>query len=271
VYNEPKVRKLLSKAERGGSMSGKGKKRKGVKLFINPILLVALLVVLVAIGIAAGSYLYSSSRAAKTAPPSRTKTETEMVILEEPFLGSPDAPVTIIEFSDFQCPFCGAVSGHNQEVIQYLRSRDSNWEPIVPKLKPYIEAGQVKFVYRNFAFLGPESQWAAEAAECAHEQGRFWEYHDKLFANQRGENQGAFSKENLKRFAAELGLDAKVFNMCLDSGKYAEEVQDDHEEGQRLGVRGTPAFFINGRLVSGAQPFSVVKGIIEEELQKTKE
>lgn len=185
---------------------------------------------------------------------------------EEPTLGSPDARVTVIEFSDFQCPFCGAVAGENREVIDYLRSKDPSWEPIVPNLKPYIEAGQVKFVFRNFAFLGPESEWAAEAAECAHEQGQFWKYHDKLFANQRGENEGAFNKDNLKRFAAELGLDTKAFNRCLDSGRYAQEVQDDKEEGQRLGVRGTPAFFINGELVSGAQPFSAVKQMIDSEL-----
>ena len=230
------------------------KARKERKSFRKAIVITTLLALVVAGGLIAGHYLQLRQNSSGG------------LVAEEPTLGSPDAPVTIIEFADFQCPFCAAVAGKNWRAIEYLRSKDPDWEPIVPNLKPYIEAGQVKFIFRNFPFLGPESQWAAEAAECAHEQGRFWDYYDKLWANQKGENTGAFSKENLKRFAAELGLETKAFNRCLDSGKYAEEVRDDKEEGQRLGVRGTPAFFINGQLVTGAQPFSAVKQLIEREL-----
>lgn len=214
------------------------------------------------------------ARPAKTEEPSPAegapKAQME-IATAQPTLGNPDAPVTIVEFADFQCPFCGAESGQNQDVIQYLRSRDPNWEPLEPNLEPYIESGKVKLIFLNFVFLGPESEWAAEAAECAHEQGRFWEYYEELFASQRGENEGAFVKENLKRFAAELGLDGKTFSECLDSGKFAEEVRDDTEEGQRLGVRGTPTFFINGRMLVGAQPFSKFKRIIDEELEKASE
>lgn len=232
---------------------------------------ITIILVLAAGGAIGSWYLYSHFRTSKPTASEPTQTQEGLCVMEaatEPTKGCADAPVVIIEFSDFQCPFCGAVAGGNQKVISYLRSRDPGWEPIVPNLKPYIDAGQLKFIFRNFAFLGPESQWAAEAAECAFEQGKFWEYHDKLFSNQRGENEGAFSKDNLKRFAAELGLDTKAFNSCLDSGKYAEEVQEDTDEGKKMGVTGTPTFFINGQLVSGAQPFSVVKQIIEEELKK---
>ncbi|MDP3026471.1 MAG: DsbA family protein, partial [Nanoarchaeota archaeon] len=104
-------------------------------------------------------------------------------------------------------------------------------------------------------------QKAAEASECAHEQDKFWEYHDKLF-----ENQNALTVEDLKKYASDLKLDTIKFNDCLDSGKYESEVQKDLSDGQKYGVSGTPAFFINGKLISGAQPFSVFQQIIEEEL-----
>lgn len=118
------------------------------------------------------------------------------------------------------------------------------------------------------AFLGPESQWAAEASECAAEQGRFWEYHDLLYARQSGENQGAFSKDNLKRFAEEIGLDTKAFNACLDAGKYAAQVQADTAFAKALGISGTPAFLVNGQPVVGAQPFEAFRSLFEAALEE---
>jgi len=126
----------------------------------------------------------------------------------------------------------------------------------------------VRIGYWHFAFLGQESQWAAEASECAAEQDAFWEYHDYLFDNHGGENQGAFSKENLKRFADELGLDTKAFNECLDSGKYTQVVQSETTAGQQLGVQSTPTFLVNGQPVVGAQPFEVFEQVIEQILNQ---
>ena len=116
------------------------------------------------------------------------------------------------------------------------------------------------------SFLGPESQWAAEASECAAEQEAFWVYHDRLYDRQSGGNQGAFNQDNLKRLAAELGLDGAAFNTCLDSGKYASLVRTETATVQSLGVRGTPAFLVNGRPLVGAQPFEVFQQIIEGEI-----
>lgn len=116
------------------------------------------------------------------------------------------------------------------------------------------------------AFLGPESQWAAEASECAADQGRFWEYHDLLYAGQNGENLGAFSKANLKKFAVELGMDAEAFALCLDTGKYAAQVRADTAFAQSLGISGTPAFLVSGRPIMGAQPFETFRTLIEAEL-----
>ena len=116
------------------------------------------------------------------------------------------------------------------------------------------------------AFLGPESQWAAEASECAADQGAFWAYHDRLYDRRAGENQSAFSQDNLKQFAADLGLDTATFNSCLDSGKYASLVRTETATAQSLGVRGTPAFLVNGRPLVGAQPFEVFQQAIEAEL-----
>ena len=114
--------------------------------------------------------------------------------------------------------------------------------------------------------MGQESQWAAEASECAADQDAFWEYHDYLFENHAGENQGAFSKDNLKRFADELGLDTQAFNECLDSEKYTQVVQNETNAGRQIGVQSTPTFLVNGQPVVGAQPFDVFQQIIEERL-----
>ena len=121
----------------------------------------------------------------------------------------------------------------------------------------------VRIGYWHFAFLGQESQWAGEASECAAEQEAFWEYHDYLFDNHGGENRGAFSKDNLKRFADELGLDSEVFNECLDSGRHSQIVQQETATGQQIGIRSTPSFLVNGQPVIGAQPFEAFQQVID--------
>src|SRR3989344_1080322 len=136
-----------------------------------------------------------------------------------------------------------------------------------PKTPSVEERGDsLKIRWRDFAFLGEESFKAAEAARCAGEQGKFWEYHDYLFNHQNGENDGAFADKNLKSFAKTLGFNETAFNSCFDSGKYRKAVEDATAEGKTFGVNGTPATFVNGILVPGAQPFSVFQKIIEEEL-----
>jgi len=140
-------------------------------------------------------------------------------------LGSPDAPVTIVGYSDFQCPFCARFALTTMRQIE----------------EEYVASGKAHFVFRHFAFEGQESIWAAEAAECAAEQDAFWDYHDLLFLNQ---GRVAFTTENLKGFARELGLNTASFNSSLDSGKHAEKVAADKAEGQRIGVTSTPTFFV---------------------------
>lgn len=114
----------------------------------------------------------------------------------------------------------------------------------------FVSTGQVKVQARTFAFMGEESLLAAQAAECASDQGRLWDFHDTLFANQRGKDQGAFSPENLKRFAEALELDTVAFGSCLDSAKYASKVTEDTEAGRQLGVGSVPTVFVNGQPVS---------------------
>lgn len=169
------------------------------------------------------------------------------------FIGDPNAPVTIIEFADFQCPFCGRFASGAGRQIDLL----------------YIQTGKVRLGYQHFAFLGQESFWAAEASECANDQEAFWPYHDLLFASQNGENQGAFSKDNLKNFAASLNLDSTAFDACLDSGKYTEVVQSEANAARVLGVQSTPTFLINGQPLVGAQPFDVFQPMIEGILGST--
>lgn len=164
-------------------------------------------------------------------------------------LGFPNALVTMVELSDFQCSFCRKF-----------------WAETLPRLKEiYIKNGKVRFAYQHFAILGEHSFAAAQAAECAREQEKFWPYHDKLFESQGGL---AFTDAKLKRYARELGLDAGAFTQCLDSGKYRQKVEDETKLGLQLGARGTPTFFLNGRMLPGAQPFEVFQAAIEEALAK---
>ncbi|MBN2146594.1 MAG: thioredoxin domain-containing protein [Anaerolineales bacterium] len=127
----------------------------------------------------------------------------------------------------------------------------------------YIQNGSVRIGYIHFVFLGEESYWAAEASECAAEQDAFWEYHDYLFDNHGGENQGAFSQENLTGFATELGLDTDAFSECLQSGRYTELVQAQTEMAGGIGVRSTPTFLMNGQGIVGAQPYEVFQQAID--------
>jgi protein-disulfide isomerase len=167
-----------------------------------------------------------------------------------PTRGSDKAPVTLVEFSDFRCSFCRKF-----------------WQTTLPLLdKKYISTGKVKFIYRHFAVLGRPSELAAQAAECAGEQGKFWEYHDKLFAS--AGSPLAFIDGKLKGYATELGLKSEAFNQCLDSGKHLKKVKGETAVATLLGARGTPAFFLNGQLIVGAQPFEVFESLIEEALKK---
>lgn len=135
-------------------------------------------------------------------------------------------------------------------------------------IKEYVDTGKATLVYMNSAFLGQESVWAAQAAECAADQGKFWQYHDLLFARQNGENQGAFTEDKLIGFAQEMGLDMTKFQPCLKNDQTLARVQADVQEGQAAGVRGTPTFFINGQALVGAQPIEAFRSAINQALKQ---
>ena len=135
-----------------------------------------------------------------------------------------------------------------------------------PVLQSYVDAGQINIVYKHSAFLGQESVWAAQAAECAADQGKFWEYHDLLFDKQNGENVGTFTKENLMAYAKELGLDSTKFDPCLQNDETYQRVVSDTNEGRQVGVTGTPTFFINGQPLVGAQPAQAFQAQIQAAL-----
>ncbi|MEK6937156.1 MAG: DsbA family protein [Nanoarchaeota archaeon] len=173
------------------------------------------------------------------------------------FLGNEDADITIIEFSDYQCPFCRRF-----------------YTETFPLLKEnYIKKGEVKFVYRDFPLsFHPSAQIAAESTECAKEQGRFWEMHDKIFdeQNRLGQETVQFTKEDLKNWAIQIGLDSAKFNICIDSNKYKEAVEEDFSEGLSYGVQGTPTFFIikeNSdafKRIDGSQPYNQFEQVLNE-------
>src|SRR5687767_11698525 len=170
------------------------------------------------------------------------------VAASNPTQGSSSAPVTLIEFSDYQCPFCQRV------------------EPTLKRLRAAY-GDKLRIVWKDFPLtqIHPQAFKAGEAAHCAGDQGKFWEYHDRLFANQQ-----ALQPADLKKHAADLGLDAAAFGTCLDSSKHGERVRDGVSQGTALGVNSTPTTFINGRRLSGAQPYEVFVAAIDEELSRAK-
>jgi len=163
-----------------------------------------------------------------------------------PSKGPDDAPVTLVEFSDFECPFCSRFQATLKQVQETY-------------------GDQVRIVYRQFPLtsIHPNAQLAAEASLCADAQGSFWEMHDAIF-----EVRGKVGADGLKKMAADLGLDSEVFDSCLDSREFQAQVAEDLEAGRQAGVTGTPAIFINGRFLSGAQPFDVVSRVIDDELTR---
>ncbi|HLC54044.1 MAG TPA: DsbA family protein [Candidatus Nanoarchaeia archaeon] len=171
-------------------------------------------------------------------------------IANAPVKGNASAPVTIVEFSDYQCPFC-------ERAYQTLKQIDTE----------YIKTGKVKLVYMDFPLsFHPNAEPAARAARCFEKvkggsDAEFFKYHDKLF-----DNQASLSDENYKKWAAEMGANAAQFNLCFDNNEFADEVQADESYGASIGVSGTPAFFVNGKLLSGAQPYGAFKTAIDAEL-----
>ncbi|MEK7546558.1 MAG: thioredoxin domain-containing protein [Patescibacteria group bacterium] len=157
-------------------------------------------------------------------------------------LGDPKAQVAIIEYGDYQCPFCARFFDTTEQSIR----------------QNYIESGKAKMVFRNFQFLGAESELAAQAAECAKDQGNFWAYHDAIYEAELKdgrENNGNLKKDLFIQIAKDLKLDVSSFTSCYDSGKYADLIKKDTSEGASLGINSTPTTFVNGQKISGAQPF----------------
>jgi protein-disulfide isomerase len=171
---------------------------------------------------------------------------TDIATAGFPSHGPANAPVTIIEFADFECPFCGGLYKTLKVVEQSYPEK-------------------IRFVYRQFPLttIHPHAQKAAEASLCANDQNRFWEFYDSMFSNQE-----KLAVDDLKQRAVDMKLNTATFNTCLDSGSKAGAITKDAEEGRAAGVSGTPAMFINGRFLGGNQPFAEIREIIEDELQR---
>ena len=171
--------------------------------------------------------------------------------LDGSVMGQEAAPVTITEWGDFQCPSCGQFERNVASVLK----------------TDYVAPGLARFAFRDYAFIGPESFRAAEAAACANDQGAFWPYHNTLYLNQHGENQNAFSDERLKAIAQALGLDTAAFNACFDSGTFRDAVVQSTAEGTALGVNSTPSIFVDGTKIPW-EGWDKLKQAIDAELAK---
>jgi len=166
--------------------------------------------------------------------------------------GPVDAPVKIVEYADFGCTFCRQFALNQGKQLQ----------------QEYEKTGKVRFDSRSFIIEGPSTRDAANAALCAAEQGRFWDYQDVLYGKSgTGQPQAVFAKAALKNYGAQVGLDATKFNACVDTGQYLPEVQRQHNEGAARGVKATPSFFINGKKIEGAAPYAEFKAAVDAALK----
>jgi len=174
-----------------------------------------------------------------------------------PILGNPNAPITLVEFGDYQCHFCNVFFHSTEEDI----------------LKKYVETGKVRMIFKDYNIIGPDSINASHGAHCANDQGLFWEYHDILYSNWTGENNGWASSENLEKFAQEIGIDMDVWSDCMLNGLHSQTILASNENARSLELTGTPAFFVIGpdgktTKLFGAQPFDTFEQVFETELAK---
>ncbi|HLD00641.1 MAG TPA: DsbA family protein [Candidatus Nanoarchaeia archaeon] len=220
--------------------------RNNLLLVASLIQIVLLIVVISKLGVnttsPTGGVVVDDSLPSPTVP-----LDMQALIDDDAIKGDPKAPVTIIEFSDFECPFCGRFYTETLGKID----------------EKYIKTGKVRLVYRDFPLsFHPQAQKAAETAECAGDQNKYYDMHDKLF--ELGVSGGVAS---FKQYAKDLGLDTAKFNACLDSGEKAAEISNDFIDGQNAGIQGTPGFIVNGIMISGAQPYQVFEQVIESLLK----
>lgn len=218
------------------------------------IFIIIILGLILSFLVAFGFYVFSLVRQIQSgdlpsSPAGLTGSRLDMTTIvrdADPATGPRDAKVLVVEFSDFQCPFCG----QSYPVVKEL-------------LKDF--GNEIRFVYKDFplADIHPQAVLAALAGQCAHEQGLFWEMHDIMF-----ENQDALTDVDLRRYAIQAGLNSIQFGSCMQNNKYLQEVQDDFNEGVLAGVASTPTFFINGLKVEGSAPISTLRGLINAELNR---
>jgi len=174
-----------------------------------------------------------------------------------PILGNPNAPITLIEFGDYQCHFCNVFFHSTEDDI----------------LKNYVETGKVRMIFKDYNIIGPDSITASHGAQCADDQGLFWEYHDILYSNWTGENNGWASSENLLKFAEEINLDIDEWSECMINTPHSQTILASNNDAKDLGITGTPAFFVigpDGKVTKlfGAQPYEVFQKTFEIELKK---
>jgi protein-disulfide isomerase len=168
----------------------------------------------------------------------------------DPYLGSPRAPVTMDEYGDFQCPFCGDFARTTEQLI----------------ISTYVARGKVRVVWHTMAFIGQESVWAGEAARCAQDQGKFWDFYMVLYTHQGAENSGAFAPKRLADLARLAHLDTAAFTVCFQSHRYLQAIRSGNQQAAKQGIQTTPTFFIDGRKVVGALPFSQMAPLIDAAL-----
>ena len=192
--------------------------------------------------------------------PNTTSQEIGLSVFTEngsPYLGDPNAPITLVEFGDYQCFFCNKYFHDTEQKL----------------LENYVDTGKVKIIFKDFTIIGPDSITAAHAAHCADDQDLFWEYHDTLYNNWNGENNGWASSENLLRMAQDVGLDIDEFTGCMLNEIHTQIISASNADARTLGLTGTPGFFVispNNQVtkIPGAQPFDVFQKIFDSELEK---
>lgn len=198
---------------------------------------------------AAGLFLAYNNESSE---PENNLTKTKLIEGGSPILGNSSAPITILEWGDYQCTFCYRFHESTLRVLE----------------KDYIETGKVKLVFKDFPLNGPDSVLAAEAAYCASDQGKYWQYHNELYKNWGGERTGWITRYTLEVFANTIGLDREKFNQCLDEHKYLDKVNTLHRFGQEIGIDATPSFLVfnNDKIIKirGNQPLEVFLKTIDE-------